>query len=51
MTPTVQSVKEEQEQFLPYLEEIRKVADLIGRVRSSRCSAGSERSTSSWPTD
>jgi hypothetical protein len=30
--PTVQSVKEEHEQFLPYLEEIRRVADSIGQA-------------------
>ncbi|HEX6331622.1 MAG TPA: hemerythrin domain-containing protein [Actinomycetota bacterium] len=30
--PTVQSVREEHEQFLPFLEEIRRVADSIGRV-------------------
>jgi hypothetical protein len=32
MSPTVQSVREEHEQFLPYLEDIRKVADSIGRA-------------------
>jgi len=32
VTPTAQSVKEEHEQFLPYLEDIRKVADAIGRA-------------------
>ena len=32
MTPTVESVREEHEQFLPYLEDIQKVADSIGRV-------------------
>jgi hypothetical protein len=32
MAPTVESVKEEHEQFLPYLEEIQKTADLIGRA-------------------
>jgi hypothetical protein len=32
MGPTVESVKEEHEQFLPYLDEIRKTADLIGRA-------------------
>lgn len=32
MTPTAESVKEEHEQFLPYLEDIRKIADSIGRA-------------------
>jgi Hemerythrin HHE cation binding domain len=32
VTPTVESVREEHEQFLPYLEDIRKVADSIGRA-------------------
>lgn len=32
VTPTVESVREEHEQFLPYLEDIRQVADSIGRV-------------------
>jgi hypothetical protein len=30
--PTVQTVREEHEQFLPYLEDIRKTADSIGRA-------------------
>jgi hypothetical protein len=32
VTPTVESVREEHEQFLPHLEDIRKVADSIGRA-------------------
>jgi hypothetical protein len=32
MAPTVQSVREEHEPFLPYLEEIRTTADLIGHA-------------------
>ena len=32
MTPTIESVKQEHEQFEPYLEEIRSVADSIGRT-------------------
>lgn len=32
MTASVQTVKEEHEQFLPYLESIREVADSVGRV-------------------
>ena len=32
VSPTVESVREEHEQFRPYLEEIRDVADSIGRV-------------------
>lgn len=32
MTPTAESVKEEHQQFLPHIEEIRKVADLIGHA-------------------
>jgi hypothetical protein len=32
VSPTVQSVREEHEQFLPYLEDIRKVADSNGRA-------------------
>jgi hypothetical protein len=32
VTPNVQSVREEHERFLPYLEDIRKVADSIGRA-------------------
>lgn len=30
--PTVQSVREEHEQFVPHIEDIRKVADSVGRV-------------------
>jgi hypothetical protein len=32
MTVNVQTVKEEHQQFLPYLESIREVADSVGRV-------------------
>jgi hypothetical protein len=32
MTPTIESVRQEHEQFLPYLDEIRQVADSIGQV-------------------
>jgi hypothetical protein len=32
MTVSIQTVKEEHEQFLPYLESIREVADSIGRA-------------------
>lgn len=32
MTPTIESVRQEHEQFQPYLEEIRAVADSVGRA-------------------
>jgi hypothetical protein len=32
MTPTIESVRQEHEQFQPYLEEIRTVADSVGRA-------------------
>lgn len=34
MSPTVQSVKEEHEQFLPWVQDIREVADSIGWASS-----------------